>query len=165
MPPFFNPIESSFAKALSRSQPSPHTPTHRTTCSPHPQNLPNIPHPFILRPTPDQLLKPQILPHSLPLRTSSSLDPKRRVLVGDNVVLVFRVHGLVLRGQENFVGEERRARKVFEEVGMPGGVEMQVRAGGVAGLCVGCEWLGRVGERREYHCCYWVCELEVGVKA
>lgn len=57
------------------------------------------------RPLPHQLFQAQILPRALLLRLGGALDAKRGVLVGDDVVFVFRVGRLVLwRDVDLFVG-------------------------------------------------------------
>jgi hypothetical protein len=52
------------------------------------------------------------------------LDAECGVLVGDDVVLIFWVHGHVLRLQVDCVWEQGQAREFFEEVGVRGVVEV-----------------------------------------
>ena len=62
------------------------------------------------------------------------MNPKSRMLVGDNIVFVFRVQRLVLWCDGDFFCGQLDACEVFEEVGVVGGVEVDVGEGGVAGL-------------------------------
>ena len=56
------------------------------------------------------------------------------MLVGHYVILVVRVDRLVARWDVDFFFGELDAREVFEEVGVVGGVEVDVGEGGIAGL-------------------------------
>jgi len=68
-----------------------------------------------------------------------ALDPEGCVLVGHDVVFVFRVERLkVLRDEDVFVGELVAGfGKVLEKVGVVGGMEMEVGCVGIARLLVG----------------------------
>ena len=67
------------------------------------------------------------------------------MLVGHHVVLIFRVYGLVLGFDENFVAGELVAAEVLEEVGIAGAVEVDVGVGGVLVLGGRLAWSGRRG--------------------
>jgi hypothetical protein len=81
-----------------------------------------------------QLLQPQILPRRLLVLHCVALDSKRGMLVGHDIILVFRVQRLVLRRNEDFLWLKVRAGELFEEVGDARGVEVEVGGVGVAGL-------------------------------
>lgn len=95
---------------------------------------PPIPLQSIRRPIGHQPRQPQIPPSRFPRFLRCALDPEGRVLVRHDVVFVVRVDGLVLRRDRDFLGGEFDAVEVFEEVGVVGGVEVDVGEGGVAGL-------------------------------
>lgn len=62
------------------------------------------------------------------------------MLLGDDVVLVVGVEGLMAgRDVDIFGGEAGGAGEVFEEVGVVGGVEVDVGVGGIFCLEGGCE--------------------------
>lgn len=75
--------------------------------------------------------QPQILPRRLSNVLRRALDAKRRVLVGYDVIFVFRVDGLVLWRDVDFVVGELVLAKVFKEVGVAGAVHVHVRVGRV----------------------------------
>ena len=81
-----------------------------------------------------KLLQSEIFPHDLFGFLRSLLDSKRGVLIWYDIILVFGVDGLVLRRQEDLVWEQRCTREVFEKVGVPGRMEVEVRARRVARL-------------------------------
>lgn len=56
------------------------------------------------------------------------------MLVGDNIVFIFRVQRLVLGGHKDLVIWKLVLAEVLEEVGIPGTVEMYIRVVGVLGL-------------------------------
>ena len=83
-------------------------------------------------------MEPQVAPADFPVPLRSTLDAERGVLVGHHVILVFRVERLqvrrdvdVFRGQ----GGGGWSGEVFDQVGVVGGVEMEVGGRGVARLC------------------------------
>lgn len=87
-----------------------------------------------------ETLQPQISPSRLRLPLRRALNPERRVLVRHYVVLFVRVERLILRRDDDVFGGEfggRRGGKGFEEVGVMGGVQVDVIEGGVAGLGLG----------------------------
>lgn len=73
-----------------------------------------------------------------------ALDAEGGVLVGDDVVLVFWVDRLVLRRHVDFFRQQRRPCEVFEEVGVARVREVDVGAGGVAGLAEEGGWVSFV---------------------
>jgi hypothetical protein len=56
------------------------------------------------------------------------------MLIGHYIVLIFRIDGLVVRRNVDLIIGELVFAKVFEEVGVPGSVEVNVGIGGVFGL-------------------------------
>jgi len=49
------------------------------------------------------------------------------MLIGDNVVFIFRVEWLILRWNEDLVIRECVLAKVLEEIGVPRTIEMDIR--------------------------------------
>jgi hypothetical protein len=56
------------------------------------------------------------------------------VLVGDNIVFIFRVQRLVLGGHEDLIIRKLVLAEIFEEIGIPRTVEVYIRVVGVFGL-------------------------------
>lgn len=81
-----------------------------------------------------QPVQSQIPPRRIAGLLLGALDAKRCVLIRNDIVLVVGVERLVLRRNVDFLGRELDARKVLEQVGVVGGVEMQVGEGRVARL-------------------------------
>jgi hypothetical protein len=89
---------------------------------------------LLLWPLLHQLRKSQILPRSLLNLLRRPLDPKCRMLIRHYIVLIFRIDGLVVWRDVYLVVWEFVFAKVFEEVRVPGPVEVDVGVGRVFGL-------------------------------
>ena len=101
--PFTSATNHCSALRLSPRQVTPHPPLSTSTSHRTPHCNPRA---LLSRPLPHQLLQPQVLPRALLLRLGGALDAKRGVLVGNDVVFVFRVGRLVLwRNVDFFVGK------------------------------------------------------------
>ena len=81
-----------------------------------------------------QLVQSQVSPSWLLDFLCCALNPKCRMLVGHNIILVIRVYRLVLWRNVDFLCRELEAREVFEQVGMVRLVEMEKGERGVARL-------------------------------
>lgn len=74
-----------------------------------------------------QLSQTEILPCRLLVLLGCALDAKGSVLIRHDVILVFGIDGLMLRGHVDFIVGEPIAAEVLEEVGVVRGAQMDVR--------------------------------------
>ena len=78
------------------------------------------------------MVQPKISPSWLLDLLCCALDPKCRMLVGYNIILVIRIYRLMLWWNVDLFSWELETREVFEQIGMMRLVEMEEGEGGVA---------------------------------
>lgn len=64
------------------------------------------------------------------------LNAKGRVLVWHDIIFIVGIEWLMLRRDINFLGGQFDACKVLEQMGVVGGVEMEMGKGGIARLVI-----------------------------
>lgn len=78
-----------------------------------------------------ELAEAEVAPGGLAAGLGGALDAEGGVLVGDDVVLVLGVDGLVLGGDVDVVGRQAVAAELLEQVGVARAVQMDLRVVGV----------------------------------